>query len=143
MPCSYTTPLGAPVLPEVNRIAATSSARVGAQGNSRQEGSRTCASVGPPQNQRRPTVTAVLTVRKACGRSTRAACASGIAMKASGAASSMQPRRFARPMPGSIRTGTAPSFKSAKVRLKNSSPGLTISTVRVPHPMPSRLKPQA
>src|SRR2546427_8750782 len=54
----YTTLFRSPVLPEVNRIAAVSLACVGAQAHICQEASRIRASVGPPQNHRRPTVTA-------------------------------------------------------------------------------------
>src|SRR5438128_12423595 len=98
MPCSYTTPLGAPVLPEVKTTAAMSLTRVGAQGNSRQVASRIRASVGPPQNHRRPTVTARFTLRNARGKKTRAACAAGTAMQAAGAAFRVQPQEvgFAR-----------------------------------------------
>ena len=39
-------------------------------------------------------------------------------------------------MPGSTRIGTAPTLNRAKVRAKNSRAGGTISTVRIPRPMP-------
>jgi hypothetical protein len=49
--------------------------------------SRPIERVCPPQNQRGPTVTSVRTLRRAQPSSTRAACASGMPMKAAGSAS--------------------------------------------------------
>ena len=59
-------------------------------------------------------------------------------MKTSGAASARHLPRLFRPMPGSIRTGTTPALKSAKVRAKKSSPGLTMTAARAPARCPTR-----
>ena len=81
IPCSYTTPFGGPVLPEVKKMAATSSGCDGSGGNGRHGSLRSSSSrVEPPQNSRRPTVTLVSTVRNLPGDSTRSACASGMPM---------------------------------------------------------------
>ena len=64
-------------------------------------------------------------------------------MNAAGAASAMQRPRFLTPIPGSIKTGTAPILKRAKVRAKNSRLGGTMTTVRVPRPVPDRSSPRA
>ena len=47
------------------------------------------------------------------------------------------------PMPGSISTTTAPTLNRANVRAKNSRLGGTISTVRMPRPMPTCSRPWA
>ena len=47
------------------------------------------------------------------------------------------------PMPGSIKTGTAPTLNNAKVIAKKSGDGGTMSAVRVPRMMPVATSPCA
>jgi hypothetical protein len=132
----YTTPFGKPVEPEVKRMPATSSGAVSASwGPAPAPRASISASVGPPQNQRRPTVTC-LRAAGAQRSNLRAACASAMPMKASGSASARQRRSADFAMPGSTSTGTAPSLNSANISRKNSGVGRTITTVRAPRPMP-------
>ena len=102
----------------------------------------TSARLAPPQNQRRPAVTRIFALR-AQPSTARAACASGMPMKASGAASSRHCFSARRSMPGSTSTGTAPALNSANISRKNSGDGRTITTARVPRTTPCRAKPAA
>lgn len=128
-----------PVEPEVNRIAAISSGAVSARVKS---SPALCAmspsSVWPPQNQRRPTVRLIRQLLRAQPSTTRAACASGMPMKAVGAASSRHCLSARRLMPGSISTGTTPALNMANISRNSSGEGRTISAARVPRTMPAR-----
>ena len=62
-------------------------------------------------------------------------------MKASGSASARQPFMLRAPMPGSMKTGTAPALNRAKVRANSSGEGGTSSATRVPRTMPMRPQP--
>ena len=97
----------------------------------------------PPQPYRRPTATSARTLRTGRGKRSRARCALGIPMNASGSTSSRQERRARLPIPGSISTGTAPTLKSAKTSAVKSRDGVTISTVRVPRTIPRASRPWA
>ncbi len=66
-----------------------------------------------------------------------------IPMKTSGAASFKHFPRLFSPIPGSISTGTTPALKSANVRAKKSSPGLTMTAARVPGAIPQAPSPRA
>ena len=143
MPCVKTTPLGMPVLPEVKAMAASSSVVVGANWNGPSPSRRSAGRVGPPQNQRRPTVTVRSTVRKALGNSLRSAWASEMPMKAVGSVSATHCKKAVRPIPGSISTGTAPTLASAKVTAMKSTPGRIIISVRSPGLRPISVRPWA
>ena len=127
-----------PVLPEVNRIAAISSGRVASSTAPlpRRPCASNCPVSVPPQPKRGPAVTSFRIESGAQRISTLARCARVTPIKASGAASPRQCFSGLRPMPGSMRTGTAPVLNRAKNRAKNSSPGGTIRAVRVPRQMP-------
>jgi hypothetical protein len=104
---------------------------------------RTSSSVGPPQNHLPPTVTVWRMVALPQPSTRRAACAFEMPMKASGSHSPMQSLSTFVPMPGSMRTGTAPALKMAKNSAKNSRLGVTIRTVRMPRVMPMASSPAA
>ncbi len=141
--CRYITPLGTPVEPLVNRIAATSSGRVSASRGPAPAPSRsTCASVASASQARVPVVTRARAER-AQPSSAFASNASGMPMKASACASSRHCRSARLSMPGSTSTGTAPALNSANITRKNSGVGRTITTVRVPRTMPRRARPAA
>ncbi len=143
MPCSYATPFAGPVLPLVNRIAARSFAPTSAVSNDRLSCARTSLRFAPPQNNRRPTVTHLRTLRNDFANITRATWASGIPTNASASISSRHWISFFRPIPGSINTGTAPILNKANVSTKNAIPGLTIRMVRIPRSIPYSLRPRA
>ena len=64
-------------------------------------------------------------------------------MKASGSASARQPFMLRAPMPGSMKTGTAPALNRAKVTANSSGEGGTSSATRVPRTMPTVPSPAA
>ncbi len=100
--------------------------------------SRSRASEVSQQNRQRPAFTVVRIVFLPQPSTRRAAWAFGMPMNASGSASARHLPRFRTPMPGSISTGTAPTLNRANVSAKKSGDGGTMSTVRVPRPMPDR-----
>jgi hypothetical protein len=100
--------LAGPVLPVVNRMAAMSLRRVLAAAKGVHSRARSCFSVGPPQNQRRPTVTRQRTVLKAFRKTERAACASGMPTKAWGRVERKHSSMRRIPMPGRRPPAAAP-----------------------------------
>ena len=117
-------------------MPATSSGAVSAScGSAPEPRASIFASVVPPQAQRGPTVT-IFFADFAQPSTRRANWASGMPMKASGSASSRHCFSARRSMPGSTSTGTAPALNSANISRKNSGVGRTITTVRLPRPMP-------
>jgi len=136
-------PLGGPVLPLVKRMAAISLRRVSAAVNVDCAERRSSSSGIPPQIRPPPTVTRILIVSFPQPSSRRAKCALGMPMKASGSASARQPFMFFAPMPGSMKTGTAPALKRAKVRANSSGDGGTSNATRVPRVMPTLSSPAA
>ncbi len=143
MPCRYATPFGMPVPPDVKATAASSSVVVGAIGNDSWEDDCNSASVAPSQNSRLPTVTKRRMLWNGVGNAFRMTCANGMPISAVGSVSATHCRNALRPMPGSISTGTAPIFISAKVTAINSTPGRTIINVRSPCLMPYCANPCA
>ncbi len=130
----YSTPFGGPVLPLVKAMAAVALWSAAGSGSGSWAGGSLPSDTAP--DRPRPTVTS----SRALGhhrRSNRARCALGTPTKASGATSARHRRTLTRPIPGSIRMGTAPILSSAKVRAKKSRSGGTISVVRMPGPIPS------
>ena len=97
----------------------------------------------PPQNLPPLTVMSVRREVRPHPSSLLARCAFGMPMKAAGEASARHPFIFLAPMPGSIKTGTAPHLKSAKVTANSSGEGGTSRAVRTPLLIPILSKPAA
>ena len=142
MACVYSTPLAMPVLPLVNRIAASESEAITRPltGSARLLNSAVDV---VQKNFHSPAFTVVRTLRFAQPNSRRAKCAFAEPMNASGSAWAKQTPRFFIPMPGSMSTGTAPILNSANVSEKKSNPGGTISATRVPASIPTDCRPLA
>ncbi len=96
---------------------------------------------------RKPNVGPTVTLNRAAGNlrlmAIRTAWAAGIATNPSGFVSCRHLRMFLRPMPGSIRTTTAPTLRSAKTKLIKSGPNLTSMTIRMPGLTPICCRPAA
>ena len=131
------TPLGAPVEPEVNRIAAVSLTRTGCSTESAGLDSSSLASDRPSPGNRRPTPKTFFTERKALGKRHLARSARPTPIITVGAVRSSAANRRLRPMPGSARTGMAPRRKRPQVMATKSMPGGTNSATRSPGPTPS------
>ena len=63
-------------------------------------------------------------------------CASGMPSSTRGRERATQARKFFRPMPGSMMTGTAPSLNSAKAAAMSGRPCRTITNTRSPRCTP-------
>ena len=127
----------------MNRIPATSSGAVAVSCGPAPCPSRSIsARVASANSGRRPVPTRSV-ADLAQPSSTRANIASGTPMKASGSASSRHCFSARLSMPGSTSTGTAPALNSANISRKNSGVGRTITTVRLPRPMPRFARPAA
>ena len=141
--CRYTTPLGTPVLPLVNRIAATSSPPVAANcGPAPAPSTSTCAKVASAHHALRPVVIRTC-AELAQPNSFLANIAKGMPINACGCASSKHCFNARLAIPGSTNTGTAPRLNSANISRKNSGVGRTITTTRLPRTMPRLPSPAA
>ena len=126
--CLYSTPLGTPVLPLVNKMAARSSAPgVGNSSSSEQRKSRRRRL----PNQPWPVVRCTF-ADGAQPNTRRARCAIGKPIKPCGSASRRHCLSEARGIPGSISTGTMPARNSANMLTKKSNVGFSMTTIRSP-----------
>ena len=136
--------MAGPVLPLVNRMAASSlfsrwTAKKGAAP------SRSSWWAGRPQPRpgQLPTVTRRRTLPKALGNRRESSTATGSPIKAVGCIEATQRKKPARPMPGSMSTGTAPTLNTAKTKGMKRRLGLMSRLTRSPGPTPWATRPRA